>query len=142
MAKSEVFVTTFAAARNYTDQWANLNFIIRMKKLIDDEESKKETEQISAGSSSTNNSTSSQSSAIPLDSGGVTTIQLPSNSSGSSNVSSNGSSSNSNQTRSIELNATGMEFEEATTNTEHNEPQSRQSTSNEAINIPIVTSTS
>lgn len=35
---TDIFVTTFAQARNYTDQWANLNFIIRMKKLVDDEE--------------------------------------------------------------------------------------------------------
>lgn len=33
--KEEVFVTTFHAARNYTDQWANLNFIIHMKKMED-----------------------------------------------------------------------------------------------------------
>jgi len=37
--KTDVFVTTFAQARNYTDQWANLNFIIRMKKLVEDDES-------------------------------------------------------------------------------------------------------
>jgi len=36
---TDIFVTTFAQARNYTDQWANLNFIIRMKKLVDDEDS-------------------------------------------------------------------------------------------------------
>ena len=37
-------MTTFAAARNYTDQWANLNFIIRMKKLVEDDETKKDSE--------------------------------------------------------------------------------------------------
>ncbi len=32
-ANGNVFVTTFHQAKTYTDQWANLNFIIRMKKL-------------------------------------------------------------------------------------------------------------
>ena len=31
--KDDVFVTTFHSARNFTDQWANLNFIVRMKKM-------------------------------------------------------------------------------------------------------------
>ena len=35
---SDVFITTFVQAKNYTDQWANLNFIIRMKKLVDEDE--------------------------------------------------------------------------------------------------------
>ena len=35
--KDDIFVTTFHAARNYTDQWANLNFIIRMKKMNGEE---------------------------------------------------------------------------------------------------------
>ncbi len=33
--QADVFVTTFHQARTYTDQWANLNFIITMKKLTD-----------------------------------------------------------------------------------------------------------
>ncbi len=33
--KDDVFVSTFHAARNYTDQWANLNFIIQMRKAED-----------------------------------------------------------------------------------------------------------
>jgi len=31
VSKDEVFVTTFYTARDYTDQFANLNFIINMK---------------------------------------------------------------------------------------------------------------
>jgi len=31
--EADIFVTTFHQAKNYTDQWANLNFIITMKKL-------------------------------------------------------------------------------------------------------------
>ena len=33
--KDDIFVTTFHQARNYTDQWGNLNFIIRMKRMSD-----------------------------------------------------------------------------------------------------------
>jgi len=33
VSKDEVFVTTFYTARDYTDQFANLNFIINMKSL-------------------------------------------------------------------------------------------------------------
>jgi hypothetical protein len=36
-AKEDVFVTTFHQARTYTDPWSNLNFIVRMKKLVDDD---------------------------------------------------------------------------------------------------------
>jgi hypothetical protein len=36
-SKDDVFVNTFHQTRNYTDQWGNLNFIIRMKKLDDDD---------------------------------------------------------------------------------------------------------
>lgn len=36
-SKDDVFVTTFHQSRGYTDQWGNLNFIIRMKKMVDDE---------------------------------------------------------------------------------------------------------
>ena len=35
---SDIFVTTTNQARNYTDQWGNLNFIIRMNKLVEDDE--------------------------------------------------------------------------------------------------------
>ena len=31
--EADIFVTTFHQAKTYTDQWANLNFIITMKKL-------------------------------------------------------------------------------------------------------------
>jgi len=34
--EADIFVTTFHQAKNYTDQWANLNFIITMKKLEED----------------------------------------------------------------------------------------------------------
>jgi hypothetical protein len=34
-AEADIFVTTFHQARTYTDQWANLNFIITMRKLVD-----------------------------------------------------------------------------------------------------------
>jgi len=37
VSKDEVFVTTFYTARDYTDQFANLNFIINMKSLKDKE---------------------------------------------------------------------------------------------------------
>ena len=37
-SKDDVFVNTFHQTRNYTDQWGNLNFIIRMKKLDTEEE--------------------------------------------------------------------------------------------------------
>lgn len=33
--EADIFVTTFHQAKTYTDQWANLNFIITMKKLED-----------------------------------------------------------------------------------------------------------
>lgn len=35
--KDDVFVTTFCKARDYTDQFANLNFIIKMKKITEKE---------------------------------------------------------------------------------------------------------
>lgn len=118
-----------------------------MKKLIDDEETKKNVEEVAAGSSSTNNSTSSPIPASALESSGVINIQLPSNPSGSSaNINTPGSSSNSNQSPTVELDDADMVFEEATTHGEPgelmNESQLRQSTPTEAINIPIVTSTS
>ena len=34
--EADIFVTTFHQAKNYTDQWANLNFIITMKKVEED----------------------------------------------------------------------------------------------------------
>merc|ERR1711974_425006 len=37
VSKDEVFVTTFYTARDYTDQFANLNFIINMKSLKEKE---------------------------------------------------------------------------------------------------------
>merc|ERR1719189_2528352 len=43
--EADIFVTTFHQAKNYTDQWANLNFIITMKKL---EESSNPSEPSSA----------------------------------------------------------------------------------------------
>ena len=134
VAKSEVFVTTFAAARNYTDQWANLNFIIRMKKLVDDEETKKDIGETSEGSLSTNNSSSSQ---ISGSGNTVNNILLPSTPSGST--------SNAIQSDSIEINDAEMQFEDETTDGDQisvvNESQLRQSSSlTDAINIPIVTS--
>jgi len=45
VSKDEVFVTTFYTARDHTDQFANLNFIINMKCLKakeKDEESRRE----------------------------------------------------------------------------------------------------
>ena len=141
VSKSEVFVTTFAAARNYTDQWANLNFIIRMKKLVDDEETKKDTENVAGTSLSTNNSSSSQTSS---GTGSETNnIHLPSNPSGSS-------PNHNNQSVSIEINDAEMQFEELQEQVEAtiahgeqllvNESQLRQSSLTDAINIPIVTS--
>jgi len=49
VSKDEVFVTTFYTARDYTDQFANLNFIINMKSL---KEKEKEKKACLAGSSS------------------------------------------------------------------------------------------
>lgn len=40
-SKDDIFVTTFHAARNYTDPWANLNFIIRMKRMDADDADQK-----------------------------------------------------------------------------------------------------
>lgn len=37
VSKDEVFVTTFYTARDYTDQFANLNFIINMRSLKEKE---------------------------------------------------------------------------------------------------------
>ena len=127
-------MTTFAAARNYTDQWANLNFIIRMKKLVDDEDTKKDTGETSEGSLSTNSSSSSQ---LPASGNAVNNILLP--------LPSSGSSSNAIQSDSIEINDAQMQFEEETTSGDQlsavNESQLRQSSSlTDAINIPIVTS--
>lgn len=50
VSKDEVFVTTFYTARDHTDQFANLNFIINMKCLkvkekIDVEEPRREEPQ-------------------------------------------------------------------------------------------------
>ena len=115
-----------------------------MKKLIDEEETKKDAEEITEGSTSTNNSTLSPIPASSLESSGATNIQLPSNPSGSSSTTP-GSSSNLNPNPTVELNDTDMQFEQATTHGEQssvNESILRQSTSTEAINIPIVTSTS
>ena len=122
-SKSEVFVTTFAAARNYTDQWANLNFIIRMKKLVEDEEIKKDTEGMAQSSSSTVANTES------------VNILLPSTSSGST--------SNSNPSALLEVQDAEMQFETETNRDEEpsgNSSQVRQSSIADAINIPIVTS--
>ena len=33
--EADIFVTTFHQAKTYTDQWANLNFIITMKKITE-----------------------------------------------------------------------------------------------------------
>ena len=121
MAKSEVFVTTFAAARNYTDQWANLNFIIRMKKLVEDDETKKDSENTAEVSMSGNNPSSSAMS-------------------GSESVS---GTSSSNQSASVDMNDAEMQFEEEPAHNEQpsvNESQLRQSSLTDAINIPIVTS--
>jgi hypothetical protein len=41
-SKDDVFVTTFYIARDYTDTFANLNFIIKMKKLTENEDEDKE----------------------------------------------------------------------------------------------------
>nr|ACO10646.1 E3 ubiquitin-protein ligase SIAH1B [Caligus rogercresseyi] len=35
-AKDDIFVTTFHRARDYTDKWGNLNFIIQMRKIVDE----------------------------------------------------------------------------------------------------------
>ena len=32
-SKSDIFVSTFLQAKAYTDHWANLNFIVKMKKI-------------------------------------------------------------------------------------------------------------
>ena len=32
-SKSDIFVSTFHQAKAYTDHWANLNFIVKMKKI-------------------------------------------------------------------------------------------------------------
>ena len=142
VSKSEVFVTTFAAARNYTDQWANLNFIIRMKKLVDEEENKKDVETV-AGTTSTDNTESTSISSRVINASGEANIPLPSNSSGSNSLTS-GSASNSHQGTSNEANDAEMEFEDhdQPSITVANESQTRQSSSATAVNIPIVTSTS
>ena len=127
ISKSEVFVTTFAAARNYTDQWANLNFIIRMKKLVDEEEGKEKDTEIGQAA---NNSSSSP---IAGSSSQTNNIQLPSTPSGSS--------SDSNQSSSGEIQVAEMQFEEASTQNEGSTVNElRQSSITDAINIPIVTS--
>lgn len=123
VSKSEVFVTTFAAARNYTDQWANLNFIIRMKKLVEDEETKKDTEGMAQSSSATVANTES------------INILMPSTSSGST--------SNSNPSALLEVQDAEMQFETETNRDEEpsgSNSQARQSSIADAINIPIVTS--
>ena len=117
VAKSEVFVTTFAAARNYTDQWANLNFIIRMKKLVDDDETKKDSEE-TAGVSMSGHPSSSASESVS-------------------------GTSSSNPSASVEMNDAEMQFEDAPAHNEQpsvNESPLRQSSLTDAINIPIVTS--
>lgn len=66
--EADVFVTTFHQARTYTDRWANLNFIIRMKKLEEDKPAAITTSTTSTNTTTTttssnnnnNNSTSSQ----------------------------------------------------------------------------------
>ena len=142
VSKSEVFVTTFAAARNYTDQWANLNFIIRMKKLVDEEENKKDVETV-AGTTSTDNTESTSISSRVINASGEANIPLPSNSNGSNSLPS-GSASNSHQGTSNEANDAEMEFEDndQPSIAVANESQTRQSSSATAVNIPIVTSTS
>jgi len=52
VSKDEVFVTTFYTARDYTDQFANLNFIINMKSLKEKEKEKKEKSSSSSSQSS------------------------------------------------------------------------------------------
>ena len=49
--EADIFVTTFHQAKTYTDQWANLNFIITMKKLED--EASEATSTASAPTTST-----------------------------------------------------------------------------------------
>jgi hypothetical protein len=51
-AKDDVFVTTFYTARNYTDQFANLNFIINMK-TIEDKDISESSQTVSASTPAT-----------------------------------------------------------------------------------------
>merc|ERR1719204_2528786 len=57
VSKDEVFVTTFYTARDYTDQFANLNFIINMKSLKEKEKEKKEKSSSSSSSQSSSRTT-------------------------------------------------------------------------------------
>lgn len=61
VSKDEVFVTTFYTARDFTDQFANLNFIINMKSL----KSKDKTEQPTGESSRPQQQSESSSSSQP-----------------------------------------------------------------------------
>ena len=49
-----VFVSTFHQARNHTDQWANLNFIVHMKKMGDGGDGDKNNNAGVGGAASTN----------------------------------------------------------------------------------------
>ena len=105
-----------------------------MKKLVADEEPKKDVGETSEASLSTNNSSSTQ---ISGSGNTINNIQLPSNPSAST--------SDSHPSDSIEINDAEMQFEEETSHEEAlsavNESQLRQSSSlADAINIPIVTS--
>ena len=52
VSKDDVFVTTFYTARDYTDQFANINFIIKMKKLNNDADAEDKDLEPVAGPSS------------------------------------------------------------------------------------------
>ena len=58
--EADIFVTTFHQAKTYTDQWANLNFIITMKKITDQQQQPSLT-------SSTVQSTSTAASQTPME---------------------------------------------------------------------------
>lgn len=91
--KEDVFVTTFHQARNYTDQWANLNFIVRMKKMSNETaSSSKEKANTSALSSATASGSSSSGTSVPAphaastSSSSAVTLQPSSSSSASTSV--------------------------------------------------------
>ena len=86
--KNDVFVTTFHQARNYTDQWANLNFIVRMKKIVDDEP--KAPEPSTSAVANNNNNTINPSSPVP---GPSSSSPQPSTSGTSAVASTSGASS-------------------------------------------------
>ena len=100
-----------------------------MKKLVDDEETKKESEDSVEVSMSGNNPSSSA-------------ISRSSSETNSNHLSVSGTSS-SNQSASVEMNDAEMQFEDETAHNEEpsvNESPLRQSSLTDAINIPIVTS--